>query len=166
MARAQNPDSASSQFFITWRLNIKQNKISEDILRSGKKLKSGGDDLRSLVDEQFYKTLLALPLLGILIFTVMPIVFMILVAFTNYDGAHNGYSNALFTWVGFENFKTMFSWDVGGVNYAATFGEVLSWTLIWAFFATFSNYFLGMLVARSEERRVGKECRSRWSPYH
>jgi len=21
-------------------------------------------------------------------------------------------------------------------------------------------------IARSEERRVGKECRSRWSPYH
>ena len=24
----------------------------------------------------------------------------------------------------------------------------------------------GEIVARSEERRVGKECRSRWSPYH
>ena len=24
----------------------------------------------------------------------------------------------------------------------------------------------GGLAARSEERRVGKECRSRWSPYH
>ena len=23
-----------------------------------------------------------------------------------------------------------------------------------------------MIVSRSEERRVGKECRSRWSPYH
>src|SRR2546430_4929838 len=23
-----------------------------------------------------------------------------------------------------------------------------------------------MMIARSEERRVGKECRSRWSPYH
>src|SRR2546430_8587735 len=23
-----------------------------------------------------------------------------------------------------------------------------------------------LLVVRSEERRVGKECRSRWSPYH
>ena len=23
-----------------------------------------------------------------------------------------------------------------------------------------------VLVNRSEERRVGKECRSRWSPYH
>ena len=25
--------------------------------------------------------------------------------------------------------------------------------------------FIGILL-RSEERRVGKECRSRWSPYH
>ena len=25
---------------------------------------------------------------------------------------------------------------------------------------------LQMADARSEERRVGKECRSRWSPYH
>src|SRR2546430_9383043 len=24
----------------------------------------------------------------------------------------------------------------------------------------------GISVTRSEERRVGKECRSRWSPYH
>src|SRR2546425_10048734 len=24
----------------------------------------------------------------------------------------------------------------------------------------------GVLIKRSEERRVGKECRSRWSPYH
>ena len=25
---------------------------------------------------------------------------------------------------------------------------------------------LSAIAARSEERRVGKECRSRWSPYH
>ena len=30
---------------------------------------------------------------------------------------------------------------------------------------TFSSTQQGKLV-RSEERRVGKECRSRWSPYH
>ena len=28
-----------------------------------------------------------------------------------------------------------------------------------------ANIFLSKLT-RSEERRVGKECRSRWSPYH
>src|SRR5438132_14400955 len=26
--------------------------------------------------------------------------------------------------------------------------------------------YLGRAADRSEERRVGKECRSRWSPYH
>ena len=25
---------------------------------------------------------------------------------------------------------------------------------------------VGLAAPRSEERRVGKECRSRWSPYH
>ena len=29
-----------------------------------------------------------------------------------------------------------------------------------------SNLPVLMLLCRSEERRVGKECRSRWSPYH
>ena len=29
----------------------------------------------------------------------------------------------------------------------------------------FAQYFDGQSY-RSEERRVGKECRSRWSPYH
>ncbi len=134
-------------FIYTWRVNIRQNKLAMQILRSGKKLKSGKDDLRSLVDDQFHKTLLALPLTGILIFTVLPIVFMVLVAFTNYDGNHDGYINNLFSWVGLDNFNTMLSWSGGGVNYSATFGEVLTWTLIWAFFATFTNYFLGMLVA-------------------
>ena len=28
------------------------------------------------------------------------------------------------------------------------------------------NKSTGKEVPRSEERRVGKECRSRWSPYH
>ena len=134
-------------FVYTWRANIRQNEIAEKILASGKKLKSGKQDLHSLVDDNFHKTLLALPLTGIIVFTVMPIIFMVLVAFTNHDAQHNGYTNALFSWVGLEEFRTIFSWDVGGVNYAATFGEILTWTLIWAFFATFTNYFLGIFVA-------------------
>ena len=42
----------------------------------------------------------------------------------------------------------------------------------WHVFVFYTNSFSGTLTAfcpegrRSEERRVGKECRSRWSPYH
>ena len=28
------------------------------------------------------------------------------------------------------------------------------------------SWIIGFTFVRSEERRVGKECRSRWSPYH
>ena len=31
---------------------------------------------------------------------------------------------------------------------------------------SYSDAMFGTTVDRSEERRVGKECRSRWSPYH
>ena len=133
-------------FIYTWRLNIKQNKISEMILAKGKILKSTKDDLKSLLDEDFHKTLLTLPLIGITLNTVLPMIFMILVAFTNYDGAHDGYSN-LFTWVGLTNFNSLLNLNLGSNSLGATFGEILTWTLIWAVLATFTNYFLGMFVA-------------------
>ena len=134
-------------FIYTWYLNIKQNRINEQIIKDQKKLASAKDDLRALVDENFHKTLLALPTLGILIFTVLPIFFMILVAFTNYDQYHNPPIN-LFGWVGFDNFGELFNWtNSGGASFSMTFGQILLWTLVWAFFATFTNYFLGMGVA-------------------
>jgi arabinogalactan oligomer/maltooligosaccharide transport system permease protein len=131
-------------FIYTWRLQVKQCRICMDITAKGKKIKSGKDDMKSLLDDQFHKTLLALPLGGILAFTVLPIIYMVLVAFTSYDASHDGYSN-LFSWVGFKHFNELFNFSTGGLG--LTFGEILSWTLMWAFFATFTNYFLGMFVA-------------------
>ncbi len=131
-------------FIYTWRVQVKQCRICMDITAKGKKIKSAGDDMRSLLDNDFHKTLLALPLTGILAFTVLPIIYMVLIAFTSYDAAHDGYSN-LFSWVGLHNFNELTNFGKGGMGLA--FGEILSWTLMWAFFATFTNYFLGMFVA-------------------
>lgn len=131
-------------FIYTWRLQVKQCRICMEITAKGKKVRSGKDDIKSLLDDEFHKTMLALPLTGILVFTVLPIIYMVLVAFTSYDAAHDGYSN-LFSWVGFEHFNEIFNFEEGGLG--LTFGEILSWTLMWAFFATFTNYFLGMFVA-------------------
>ena len=131
-------------FIYTWYQNIRQNRISEQILKSGHKLKTTKEDVTSLMDEQFHKTLLALPTLGVTVFTILPIIFMILVAFTNFDATHQP-PGKLFTWVGWDNFRQLLSTDTE--SYGGTFRQVLLWTLIWAFFATFLNYFLGMLVA-------------------
>ncbi len=95
-------------FLYTWYVNIKQNRIAEQILKSGKPLKTAKDDVASMLDNQFHKTLLALPVLGVTVFTILPIIFMILVAFTNYDKEHAP-PMKLFSWVGVENFNTLLS---------------------------------------------------------
>lgn len=131
-------------FIVTWRMQVKQCRINMDIRAKGRRIKSSKDDLKSLLDEQFYKTLLTPSLLGILVFTVLPIIYMVIIAFTNYDSAHDGHSN-LFSWVGFDNFNAFTGFGEGKL--ALALGEMVGWTLMWAFFATFTNYIFGMLVA-------------------
>ena len=55
----------------------------------------------------------------------------------------------------------------------ATAIALLTWFLLpglfeWGYMYTIAGWdvYAGELDDRSEERRVGKECRSRWSPYH
>lgn len=109
----------------------------------GRKLDSFLDDLKSLLNKNFHFTLLCLPITGILIFTIFPILDMMFMAFTNYDAGHQP-PQALFDWVGFDNFARIF---MGGDSFGHTFVEILKWTLLWAVLATFLNYFLGMFVA-------------------
>ena len=49
----------------------------------------------------------------------------------------------------YHNFKKLFGLAGGAAahEFAYVFGQILIWTLIWAVFATFTNYFLGMIVA-------------------
>ncbi len=116
------------------------------------------DDLRSLKEENLHALLLSLPIIGILVFTIVPLFFMILIAFTSYDHEHQPPGN-LFEWVGLKNFISMFS--TGANNLAGTFWPVLSWTLIWAVFATFSCYILGMLLALLINRK-GTRIKGFW----
>ena len=54
---------------------------------------------------------------------------------------------------------------IAGALFAA--GYIQEFTIpFWVEMAAYSAISLGTLSGRSEERRVGKECRSRWSPYH
>ena len=51
--------------------------------------------------------------------------------------------------------------------FALSIGVVLGLVVAsWASPVFGAIYLLFIVIIRSEERRVGKECRSRWSPYH
>ncbi len=133
-------------FLVFWVMQIKGSYANDLRVRNGERLTTFREDIHSLLNERFYLPLLTLPFLGLLVFTVMPLIFMILIAFTNYDYAHMP-PGKLFNWVGFSNFKIMFSLSGGSTGFAFVFLRVLAWTFIWAFFATFTNYFLGMIIA-------------------
>jgi arabinogalactan oligomer/maltooligosaccharide transport system permease protein len=123
----------------------------------GKPIPTFIDDLHSLLEQNLHKTLLFIPIVGILCFTIIPLGFMILIAFTSYDKNHQPPGN-LFDWVGLDNFFAMFS---RGGTLANTFWPVLGWTIIWAIFATFTCYILGMLLAILINRR-GTRFKSFW----
>ncbi|MBQ2675956.1 MAG: sugar ABC transporter permease [Clostridia bacterium] len=130
-------------FLIIYYANLKSAYAVQSVVLKGKNPPSFKQDLKSLLDERFHFTMMSVPILGILAFTVLPLIFMILIAFTNYDRAHQPPGN-LFDWVGLTNFKAML-WQNDLL--AGTFFPVLMWTLFWAVAATVSCYLLGIIVA-------------------
>ena len=147
-------------FVISWRAAVKSSYMAQKAKQNGKKPLSIKDDIKGLFDKNLHKTLLTLPTLGVVAFTILPLVFMISMAFTSYTDGETAATTHLtiFNWVGLENFKTV-------LNFKGTIGKyfwsVLGWTLIWAVLATFSNYILGMILAIVINRKKTR-CKGMW----
>ena len=127
-------------FVVIWRASVRSGYLGLTKRRMGKKVPGFIDDVKSLFDENIHKLLMIVPFSMLMIFTVIPLAYMISMAFTNYNKDHD----RLFDWVGFETFGLLFK---GSGVLAEYFWSVLGWTLVWAFFATFLNFFLGTFMA-------------------
>lgn len=126
-----------------WVMNIRSSGKAYQLKKEGKRIPAFREELRTLLDSRFHVTLLSAPMLSLAAFTVLPIIFMILIAFTNFDSNHQPPGN-LFTWTGLQNVTDIF---LGSATKTATFRGILLWTVIWAIFATVTNYIFGMLLA-------------------
>ena len=86
---------------------------------------------------------MVLPGLIMLIFiVVLPLLFMVALAFTDYN-QYNAPPRNLLNWVGFENFKSLFTIDI----WKDTFFNVFTWTIAWTFIATSFQIVLGLFLA-------------------
>lgn len=104
--------------------------------------------LYDIVDKNFYITSLIIPVVGALVFTVIPLIFMIFIAFTNYSqvtapGYDTIKETGILNWVGMETFRRLFSNTANLQDLLSVF----AWTMIWALLATFTCYFGGLLLA-------------------
>ncbi|MEG3329566.1 sugar ABC transporter permease [Streptococcus suis] len=122
-------------------INIKDALYVDQLIREGKKIPSFREEIKISIDRNFPAFVLFFPVLGIMVFSVLPIIFMILIAFTNYGGKI--VPPELVSWIGLKNFVKI----VSLTQFAPTFFKILSWNILWAVLSTGLNYFGGLSLA-------------------
>ena len=136
-------------YFMVWNMNIKSSFKADMDRKVGKKPTTFTEDLKELLDSKFHITMLTPTCIAAAIFTILPTIFMIALAFTTYnDQDMNNLGTNLFHWNGLQNFRAVFTGEGSlGVEIKNRFMPVLGWTFIWAIFATFTCYFGGIILA-------------------
>lgn len=107
------------------------------------------ETLNRLSGINFPQMIISLPMLLVVFFTLMPILFMILLAFTNYSAPNYLPPKKLVDWIGFDGFKDIFTikaWN-------QTFFGVAFWTLIWTICATLTTFAGGFAVALMVQKK-------------
>lgn len=118
-------------------------EIYEDSCKTGS-IKIEKFSIDRIIDKSFPIFGLAPALILVIFFVVVPLVFSALVAFTNYSSPEHIPPNNTVDWVGLENFKYMF---FGENTWSSALLRVSIWTIFWAFAATLTCYFGGLLMA-------------------
>lgn len=128
-------------FIVLYRMNLKDAYAMQKRIEQGQKCLTFRQEISQLLDKKFYVLVLVLPVLGVCVFNILPIIFMILIAFTNYGG--NIVPPELVDWVGIANFKKLVTLS----QFAPTFFKILGWNIVWAIASTALNYFAGLGLA-------------------
>ena len=128
-------------FALIWLWNITDAYRARRIMEQGKKMSSIAY-FKSLWKSSFEYIMITPGAILVLFICVVPVLFSILIAFTNYNSSAIP-PGTLVDWVGFKTFGDIIRIPIWG----STFTRVLSWTVIWAFLATFTAFVFGMLQA-------------------
>lgn len=99
--------------------------------------------LKVMADRGLPYLLLAPSVMLILFVTLLPLVFGVLIAFTNYSSPNHLPPRALVDWIGFRNFIDLFR--LPSLN--RTLCGVTLWTFVWAITATAGSFLIGLVLA-------------------
>lgn len=124
-------------------LNIRDAHKSAKEIENGKQPINGLAYIHMVWDKYFPYIMTTPSFLFTVFFILLPIVFTISVAFTNYSSPNHLPPGKLVDWVGLENFINLASLKI----WNTTFIKVGIWTLIFALVTTVVNYFAGLLLA-------------------
>ncbi len=132
-----------ASLLIVAKLSLESAYLAQESIEKGLKPVSLKKDLSFFLDSKVHITLLCMPIIGILAFSVLPLLYMILVAFTNYNHDHQP-PGKLFDWVGLDNFFVILNTHS---PLGKSFWPILSWTIVWAIVATITCFLFGLILA-------------------
>ena len=135
-------------FALIWMTNIRDAyKTSKEINATGIVV-SSRKWLKETWEKSFEYIVMIPAGLMLMLFVLMPIIFSIMVAFTNYNVNNMPPAN-LTEWIGLNNFRFLFSiGDIpGGDRWLHTFTHVFIWTIIFAALGTIIPFFFGLFQA-------------------
>ena len=131
-------------FVIVYVLSVKSAKKEyKDYCRKGY-FGTQKEHLNTTLGKSFPIFGLAPSFIIVIVFVVVPLIFSVCVAFTNYSDPSHIPPNNTVDWVGFQNFKELMG---GQKTWSQGFLRVTGWTLMWAVLSTFTCYFGGLIVA-------------------
>ena len=96
---------------LLWQSSVRSGYKALCLKKAGTHVPTFVDDIKSLFDGNLHKLLMTPPFMCLLIFTVIPLLYMMCMAFTNYSKV--GDHLVLFDWVGFKNFISIFNKSKG-----------------------------------------------------
>lgn len=126
--------------FYAW--NVIDAKNEAQRIHAGWKRTSIWEGFRNAWDHGFPYLLITPGMFMIIFVLILPLLFMIALAFTNYN-IYNSPPRFLLDWVGFRNFIDIFSVPI----WRKTFFSVLSWTITWTLVATTLQISLALFLA-------------------
>lgn len=130
-------------FVAAYIQNIRDAYRNGQLRDAGKPVHTFKQSLAYAWDKGFAYFLLTPAVLFTLFLTVLPLVFGVLIAFTNYSAPNHLPPKHLVDWVGLQTFFDLFRLDA----WKQTFFGVATWTVIWAIIATATTCFVGLFYA-------------------
>ncbi len=120
--------------------NVKDAVYTARQVEQGRPVPKFRNTLQTAADEKFHIMALALPMVGVAVFSILPIVFMICIAFTDLGG--DVVYPKLANW-------SLAAWgkilSLGKIG--STFTKILGWNIVWAVVSTCLNFVIGLGMA-------------------
>ena len=120
--------------------NVKDAVFTARQKEAGRPVHKFRQTLETAADTKFHMTALSVPMVGVAVFSILPIVFMICIAFTDLGGdvVYPKLANwSLAAWG-----KILSLGKIGG-----TFVKILGWNILWAVVSTALNFVVGLGMA-------------------